>query len=110
MFDVSNRDSFNNIDKWFRNLYNENKKIKTILIGNKIDLKRTITYDEGKTKANYIEASYIEISSKTNKGIINIKNEIIKLVKSIDNRIKGNYIDFEDNNNNLLCLNGCYIV
>ena len=48
MFDLSNRESFENLDKWHKKIEeNCDKKVVTMLIGNKCDLpSRAVQYDE----------------------------------------------------------------
>ena len=50
VFDITNRDSFNNIRNWLYEINNHSENICNILVGNKIDLadKREITYKEAK--------------------------------------------------------------
>lgn len=66
LFDVTNRDSFNSVDRWIEEIKNESDpKIVLILIGNKVDLdeKRKVTCEEGIAKAEL----YSKCSIKLNK-------------------------------------------
>ncbi len=53
MYDITNRQSFENIDSWYENIKNERgDDIILGLLGNKIDLeKREVTTEEGFKKA-----------------------------------------------------------
>ena len=49
VFDVTRKKSFNNLDRWFNNLYEQCGEIPVILVGNKSDLidERVISTQEG---------------------------------------------------------------
>lgn len=69
VYDISRRDTFNNITKWISDLNNNcDNKPTTLLIGNKIDLtaRRTVTTEEGKKLAETHGFKFIETSVKNN--------------------------------------------
>jgi Ras-related protein Rab-2A len=78
-FDLTNRDSFNNIQKWYVELidYIGGRDIPIVLVGNKKDLveQRVITSEEGVSMAKYLsetgtsKISYIETSALTGENI-----------------------------------------
>ena len=77
-YDVTNKESFNNINYWLENIQNclGNDEIKStmFLIGNKIDLnKRVVSRNEAETFANSIGLKYYETSGKINLNV----NEVI---------------------------------
>lgn len=83
-FDVTNEETFKNIDKWLEyiNLYGS-IGVDIILVGNKIDLKnRVISYETVKTYADKLGYEYIETSAKNN---INIDTPFINITKNIIN-------------------------
>jgi len=51
VYDVSNRDSFENIEHWYKEKIIASPNIQIILIGNKTDLERKVTPVEGETLA-----------------------------------------------------------
>jgi small GTP-binding protein len=82
VFDVTNQQSFLNLNLWIRELWinNNAKKVPIIIIGNKIDLKneRKVTNNEGnkyrdfllnKPELKGIDAAYIETSAKDGTNI-----------------------------------------
>lgn len=78
VYDVSNRNSFNNIKTWISSI-NENKSeddIKVIIVGNKIDLQREVSFEEGKKAAGDYGFDYLESSAKNNTGVEEIFRKI----------------------------------
>jgi len=75
LYDVHKRESFNNVKKWVEdiNADTNNKKAKMYLIGNKIDLEREVSKEEGIKLAEELGMKYFESSNKINVNI----NEII---------------------------------
>ena len=66
VYDVSNRDSFNNLDYWIGEIVAHNKKnIKMLLIGNKNDLEdeREVNEEEGKEYADVNGMFFMETSA-----------------------------------------------
>ena len=75
LYDITNKKSFENVNKWIINIKNKaNKKSKIILIGNKSDLKSEgkILFDEGKKLANKYNIYFNETSAKTGKNIMEV--------------------------------------
>jgi len=70
VYDVSNVDSFNSLENWYRQyLTYGNKKAIKILIGNKIDLEFTISSEKAKSWAVQHDMVYEIASAKSNKGV-----------------------------------------
>ena len=69
VFDVSNKESFEKINYWVKAVHDNtdsNKKIKQVIIGNKIDLEneRKVTKEEGEKMASSYSLKYFETSAK----------------------------------------------
>lgn len=66
VFDVSDRESFLNVDHWIKEIdsFCVNRNIQKILIGNKIDLERKVTHEEANYMALKYGITYLEVSSK----------------------------------------------
>ena len=91
VFDITNRDSFNNIRNWLYEINKYSENVCNILVGNKIDLddKREITYKEAKDFADIHNLIYIEVSAKNNINIDNIFEFLSKeLIKQTEKNIK----------------------
>ena len=77
-FDVSNRESYNNILNWaikFRKI--NGNDIPLLLIGNKIDKQRVISTNDASILAEDFDLKYIETSVKTKENILNALNLLI---------------------------------
>lgn len=93
VYDISKRESFNNIKFWFEDLskYLDIKKICFLLIGNKSDLYklRQVSYEEGmniakKYNADFIETSAFDDFSKIHEGFYKIMEYIYKKKNSLN--------------------------
>ncbi|MFX0106016.1 MAG: GTP-binding protein [Candidatus Hodarchaeota archaeon] len=79
VFDLTNRESFDNIVKWYKELklFTPKEDIPIVIVGNKTDLTvdRKVFYQEGARLANYlseserIKISYIETSALTGSNV-----------------------------------------
>ncbi|MBY8991435.1 MAG: GTP-binding protein [Candidatus Lokiarchaeota archaeon] len=79
VFDLTNRESFNNIKSWYKELkdFTSDEEIPIIIVGNKSDLstERQVAYKEGVQLANElseeekIKLSYIETSALTGENV-----------------------------------------
>ncbi|NVM04329.1 MAG: GTP-binding protein, partial [Candidatus Helarchaeota archaeon] len=70
LFDLSNRQSFENLDKWFNEVKPDAMGAKYVIVGNKSDLsERQVTTEEGSRYALDRGAEYFEISAKTGENI-----------------------------------------
>ncbi|MFX0096261.1 MAG: M20/M25/M40 family metallo-hydrolase [Candidatus Hodarchaeota archaeon] len=72
VFDVSNRPSFENIRHWFKDIDAVVGDVPRLLVGNKIDLEREISYKEGKQLADELGMDYLETSAKTGEKVVDI--------------------------------------
>ena len=84
LFDITNEDSFKNVNFWLENIKNNLGKIvekeqNIFLIGNKIDLnnERAISRINGETLANNLGLKYYETSSKINLNINEVFSRMI---------------------------------
>merc|ERR1711976_512897 len=72
VYDITDLNSFKRIHKWI-NLVREERGDEAIimLVGNKIDLNadRKVNVDEGKKKANELNASLVETSAKKSQNV-----------------------------------------
>ena len=95
VYDVTNKQSFENIQNWLEDVHNQSPKTVLIaLIGNKIDLddKRVITFDEGKELALKNGIIFMETSAKTGEGV----NEVFNYTaQEIEKKMKENYYNLK---------------
>ena len=82
VFDITNRDSFNNLLDWikaFRNVSGDNTIV--IVVGNKCDLSdRAVQVQEAKEWASVNDCSYVETSAKTGQGVKLLFDELVSLL------------------------------
>lgn len=83
VYDVTNRQSFMDVDKWVEDVRNERGTDVIIMVaGNKIDLadKRVVTLEEGDTKAADLNVMHIEVSAKAG---VNVKTLFRRLAQEL---------------------------
>ncbi|MBY9007147.1 MAG: GTP-binding protein [Candidatus Lokiarchaeota archaeon] len=71
VYDVTRKETYNNMKAWYEEMRVITPDIKLILIGNKIDLedKKQVTREDGEKLAKELDISYIETSAKTGDNI-----------------------------------------
>ena len=72
IYDLNHRESFEAINNWlgFVNQYTNKQQVKLVLVGNKKDLERKVTVDEGKNFAKKEGMIFFETSAKTGEVVI----------------------------------------
>ena len=98
VYDITNRESFNNVNVWVEDCKNETAKtIQIVLVGNKTDLedKRQVDTEEGEQLAEKYGILFYETSAKTGDNV----NEILHMsAEEIAKKIEQDYyeLDSED--------------
>ena len=96
VYDISKRDTFNNIGTWIEDCKNQSPKtIFFVLVGNKSDLEeqRQVNTEEGQELADKYGIPFYETSAKTGTNI----NEIFyNSAEEIVKKIEENYYDLEE--------------
>jgi len=71
IFDILNRESFNELDFWISKLKELSGQVPFIIIGNKVDMKdhREVSFEEAEEKAKSYGVEYIETSAKTDTNV-----------------------------------------
>jgi small GTP-binding protein len=71
IYDILNRNSFENIDFWFQKVKDLSGEIPIIILGNKIDkdIERTVSFEEAEKKAKRFGVDCIETSAKSNENV-----------------------------------------
>lgn len=79
-YDVTNQESFDQLDKWFSDLYEQCGKIPIILVANKIDLaeQTVIPLEEGENYALKKGIMFFETSAKTGEHVVDVMEELGK--------------------------------
>ena len=96
VYDISNKESFNNISTWIEDCKNQSPKtIYMILVGNKCDLeeRREVTYEEGKELADKYGMQFYETSAKNGK---NVEELFFNSAEEISKKIESGFYDLEN--------------
>jgi len=106
VYDITNRLTFESVDKWIQDLnLNSDKNITLLLIGNKKDLadKRDVTTEEGEEKAKSFGLAFLETSALTGENIDKVFDNMLKEVYTKLNIEKKNSgeIDYINIGNNI---------
>ena len=72
IYDLNHHETFEAVNNWlgFVNQYTNKQKVKLVLVGNKKDLERKVTIEEGKTLAKKEGMLFFETSAKTGEGVL----------------------------------------
>ena len=96
VYDISSRDSFNNVSTWIEDCRNQSPKtIFMVLVGNKSDLadKRQVSTEEGQELAEKYGLQFYETSAKTGE---NVNDIFYDSADEIAKKIDQNYYDLEN--------------
>ncbi len=74
IYDLNHHESFEAINNWlgFVNQYTNKEQVKLVLVGNKKDLERKVTFEEGEKLAKKEGMLFYEASAKTGEGVIDM--------------------------------------
>ena len=91
MYDITNRESFNSIIDWIKNIEErKGENFPTIILGNKVDNEdiRKVSKEEGEKVAEGNDISFFEISNKTG---VNVNEALLAFIKEILSFKKKNF-------------------
>ncbi len=82
MYDVTNRNSFENIRNWMKQIdANVTKSVKKVLVGHKCDEPgRVVTEEEGKKMAEEYNIGFFESSARTNTNVSEVFYYLVKKI------------------------------
>lgn len=83
VYDITNRDSFNHIDKWYKEIKSQGGvNINIIICGNKSDLEseRKVSFDEGLEVAKQNNVFFIETSALSSMNVDEAFMHLIKII------------------------------
>ena len=81
VYDVTSRSTFEKVQEWVHSIseYTDSEKnVQKILVGNKIDLPRQVSEEEGKKLADLYNIPFFEASAKENIGVDEFMKKIIE--------------------------------
>eukprot|EP00835_Amoeboradix_gromovi_P001680 NODE_82_length_22708_cov_0.383476.p9 type:complete len:216 gc:universal NODE_82_length_22708_cov_0.383476:11303-10656(-) len=89
VFDLSNKETFTSLDKWYKELQAYCPSVPIVVVGNKSDQKREITRQEATKYAESINATYVEVSAKTNLNINEVFQTLLGvIIPSLSKKVK----------------------
>jgi small GTP-binding protein len=103
VYDISNEQSFENVEKWFEQVQKEGSKdVSIILVGNKCDLEneRQVPKEKGEEKAKQLNIPFFETSALSN---INIGDIFTVIAENIFDRTGG--VKNEDDDDDIEIIN-----
>ncbi|HUU79085.1 MAG TPA: Rab family GTPase [candidate division Zixibacteria bacterium] len=82
VYDITNRNSFNSLDYWLKQIRQNAGDIPVTLAGNKIDIseQRKVSTEEAQAFAKEKKLFYIETSAKTGVSVPDIFDNLIKVI------------------------------
>ncbi|MHA1367179.1 MAG: Rab family GTPase, partial [Candidatus Heimdallarchaeota archaeon] len=82
VYDMTNRNSFNSLDYWLKQIRQNAGDIPLVLAGNKIDIldQRKVTEEEGRSFAESRNLLYLETSAKTGVSIPDLFDTLVKVI------------------------------
>ena len=85
LYDISDLNSFLNVEKWIKLIEEENKKLIYQIAGNKCDLNelRKVDINEGKKLGQKYRVNFIETSAKNNTNILECVNCLVKKILDV---------------------------
>ena len=98
IYDLNHKESFEAINSWlgFVNQYTNKDQVKLVLVGNKNDLERKVTFEEGQNLAKKEGMVFFETSAKTGDGVIKMFFSSFTLIDFFNDKKTG------DNNEELV--------
>ena len=81
-YSVNDQTSFDNVDKWVKQINQYVEETVIMLWGNKSDLDKTVTLISGREKADTLGALFIEISAKEGTNVEDMFCSIIREIRS----------------------------
>lgn len=82
VFDITNRNSFNSLDYWMKQIRQNAGNIPITLVGNKIDIadQRKVSFEEAQKYATEKKLIYIETSAKTGESVPDLFTDVVDVI------------------------------
>ena len=80
VYDITDKKSFDDLESWYKIYHEEKEEVIGLLIGNKCDKERKVSYEEAEKFAKKYKLKYMETSAKLDKGI---KKALVYLLDQI---------------------------
>lgn len=89
VFSVEMEDSVAKLEEYFQKInqrYGKGKRPVVVLVGNKIDMERTVSAEKGRSLAERFKIKYYEVSAATGFGIKELFREVLIDIKNNNNK------------------------
>lgn len=95
IYDLNHHETFDAVNNWlgFVSQYTNKEQVKLILVGNKKDLERKVTFDEGNNLAKKEGMLFFETSAKTGEGVIEMFYSSFAMIDFFNDKRTGNNND-----------------
>jgi len=82
VYDITNRNSFNSLDYWLKQIKNNAGDIPITLVGNKVDIadQRKVSLEDAQTYAKEKKLIYIETSAKTGISVPDLFDNVVEVI------------------------------
>ena len=80
VFDATNRESFEHINSWLKEVEENAANFEYIIVGNKMDLESIIDVNDEDVKEEYKDKKFLKTSAKTGEGVEEIFTELAYLI------------------------------
>lgn len=101
VYDVTDKDSFNNIKTWLKEVDKySNENVQKLIVGNKTDIieKRNVDYEEAKQFADSVNIPLIETSAK---DATNVEKAFLEMAKQVKEKVGSSIKENEKNQVNI---------
>jgi small GTP-binding protein len=82
VYDVTSRASLGNLRRWRDEMWAAVPKLPFVVVGNKVDLERSVRPELGRAAAEYLGAPYLETSARSGEGVVALFQMLAKLATS----------------------------
>ena len=80
VYDVTYKSSFDSLSNWLEQIVRNCEGIPIIMVGNKIDLEREVSFDEAQEFATEHEFDYVETSAKSGENVEDVFDILTKKI------------------------------
>ena len=112
VFDLTNKDTFDQLHQWYKEIRIHCPSVPVILVGNKCDEPPVVSLLQAETLAKQLGVGYMQVSAKNNErieelfgGLVDniVSSGVLKPLKRSGSQRSVRSLQFSDENDNCLC-------